>query len=92
MDRKHLSAIRRILTKHKVRKASLFGSAARGEDKRGSDVDIVIQPPPAFTLFGLARLGAELESALGRRVDIITFRSIGPSLKKHILKDLRTIL
>lgn len=92
MDSKSVGKIRRILKKHKIKKAALFGSAARGEEKRGSDIDILIEPPRAFTLFGLARLKAELESALKKSVDLVTFRSVDTLLKPHIMKDLRMII
>ncbi len=92
MDKRSVGKIQRILKKYKIRKAALFGSAARGDEKRGSDIDILIEPPPAFTLFGLARLKIELESALKKSVDLVTFRSVDALLKPYIMKDLRMIL
>ena len=76
----------KILKKNGIKKASIFGSYARGEQKKGSDVDILIQPKKnmGFAFFGLE---AELEEKLGKKVDLITYKSIHPYLKEYILRD-----
>jgi hypothetical protein len=75
-----------ILKRHSIKKAGIFGSYARGEQKRGSDVDIIIEPTKNMGLefFGLC---LELEKKLRRRVDILTYKSIHPYLKKYIMED-----
>lgn len=76
----------RVLKKYGIKKASIFGSYARGEQKRGSDIDILIQPKKnmGFEFFGL---GEELEEKLGKKVDLVTYKSIQPYLKEYILRD-----
>jgi len=73
-----------ILRKNNIKKAGIFGSYARGEQKRGSDVDIIIEPPKDM---GIAFFGVilELEKRLGKKVDLLTYRSVHPYLKKYIL-------
>jgi len=75
-----------ILKRNKVVKAGIFGSYARGEAKKTSDIDILIQPPKGI---GLEFVGIklELEKALGRKVDLVTYKSIHPYLKEYILAD-----
>ncbi len=75
-----------ILKKNGVLKASIFGSYARGEAKKRSDIDILIQPPKGT---GLEFVGIklELEEKLGKKVDLLTYKSIHPYLKKYILAD-----
>jgi predicted nucleotidyltransferase len=80
-------AIVRILRKHKVRHAGIFGSFARGEQGKKSDVDILVEAPSGTGLFGLARMELELESAIGRKADVITYRSIHPLLRRRILSE-----
>lgn len=75
-----------ILKKNNVAKAGIFGSYARGEAKKNSDIDIVIQPPKGIG-FGFAGIKIQLEEKLGRKVDLITYKSIHPYLKKYILDD-----
>jgi len=75
-----------VLNKNKIKKAGIFGSYARGEQKKNSDIDIIIEPPKDT---GLAFIGIaqDLEKNLGRKVDLITYNYINPHIKKYILKD-----
>ncbi|HLY29435.1 MAG TPA: nucleotidyltransferase family protein [Ktedonobacterales bacterium] len=84
-----------ILRAYGVPRASLFGSFARGDQGPESDVDLVIEPPPGTTLFSLARLGDALETAVGRRVDLITFNALEQSassrLRQRIQHDMEAL-
>ena len=80
-----------ILKSQGVIKASLFGSFARGENTRDSDVDILVKLASGKTLFDLVGLKMELEDALGKKVDVLTYNSIHPLLRKNILKDEKVI-
>ena len=74
------------LKKYRVSKASIFGSIARGDAIKASDVDILIQPPKEM---GLEFVGMklELEKILKKRVDVITYKGIHPYIKKSILES-----
>lgn len=76
-----------ILKKNDVVRASIFGSFVRGEDKDGSDIDILIELREAKGLLFLAGLKFELEDALDRKVDLLTYKAINPRLEKYIYKD-----
>ena len=75
----------RILKKHKVSKAGIFGSYARGEAKKNSDVDILIKFNGG--LLSLVNLERELEESLGKKVDLLPYGGIHRLLKKRILKE-----
>lgn len=81
-----------ILKEAGVTRSSVFGSYARGDEKGNSDIDILIEPPEKMSLLGLAGLKLDLEEIFGKEVDIITYNSIHPLLKKYILKDQVRIL
>lgn len=81
-----------ILKQAGVKKSSLFGSYARGDEKGGSDVDILIEAPKNMSLLGLAGLQIDLEDVLNKKVDVITYDSINHLLKDYILKDQVRIL
>ena len=57
-----------ILKDHKVTKAGIFGSYARGEQKKRSDVDILIEIDNSADLFDLIRLQANLEKEVKSRI------------------------
>ncbi len=92
MKSSSLRTIRRILSKHKVRRAALFGSAARAQERPGSDIDILFDPPQRFSLFDMAGMKEELELSLGRNVDLVTFRSVNKLIKPYINRDAKPIL
>lgn len=81
-----------ILKAAGVKRSSLFGSIVRGEAKKDSDIDILIEAPKKMSLFDLAGLKIDLEEALGEEVDVITYNSIHPLLKDYILRDQLKIL
>lgn len=95
MDKKILEIKREILPvlkKHGVIKASIFGSFSRGEARKGSDVDILVEFKSTPSLFGLGGLYNELEGRLGRKVDIVTYGSISKRLRPFIIGDKVDIL
>jgi predicted nucleotidyltransferase len=81
-----------ILRRFGVRRASIFGSLARGEGSEGSDVDVLVELEPGRSLLDLAGLKVELEEALGRRVDVLTYDSLHPLLRDRVLKEQKPIL
>ena len=76
----------RILKKNKITKAGIFGSYARGEQNKNSDVDILVKLPKGIG-FGFVGIQFELEDELGKKVDLISYKMIHPRLKKQILND-----
>lgn len=78
--------IRNILKKNRVIRAGIFGSYARGEQKKSSDIDILIKPPRGLG-FGFAGIQLDLEEKLRKKVHLVTYRSIHPKLKGQILKE-----
>ena len=80
-----------ILKRRDVVKAAVFGSVAREETKKRSDVDLLVKFKGSKSLMDLAGLKIELEDRLDRKVDLLTYNSIHPPLKKYILKDQKMI-
>lgn len=76
-----------VLRKHDVVRAGLFGSFARGDVKKRSDVDILVEFDGRKSLLDLAGLEIELENKLERKVDVLTYNSIHPLLRKRIMKE-----
>jgi predicted nucleotidyltransferase len=81
-----------ILKKSGVKKAALFGSVVRDKATQKSDVDILIEFKGKKSLFDLVHLKMILEDALGKRVDLLTYNSLHPLLKKKILDEQEVIL
>jgi len=76
-----------ILKKNEVVRASIFGSFARGEEKKGSDIDMLVELDKKQSLLDLIGLKFELEDVLKRKVDLLTYGGINPRLEKYIYQD-----
>ncbi len=76
-----------ILKKNGVTRAGIFGSYARGEAKKTSDVDVLVKLKSKVSLFGFIRLKHNLESTLQKKVDLVEYQTIKPQLKEKILHD-----
>ena len=73
--------------KYKVRELGIFGSYSRGQQKKKSDVDILVRFSPNASLFDFIGLGNYLEEKLKIKVDVVSERGIRPELKSSIVKD-----
>lgn len=81
-----------ILKQAGVTHSSLFGSYIRGEEKEGSDIDILVDLPRGTSLFDLVDLQTKLEKVLGKKTDVVTYKSLHPLLKNRILSEQVRIL
>jgi predicted nucleotidyltransferase len=70
-----------------LRSMAVFGSVARGECTPESDLDILVDVDPSIGL-GFVTLAERLEKDLGRKVDLVSRRSLRPSLLKQIELEL----
>lgn len=60
----------------------VFGSAARGDDRVGSDLDLLVDLSPGTDLFDLVRMKADVEQLLGVNVDLVPREG----LKERVLR------
>ena len=88
---KHRDQVRRILERFRMDNPKIFGSAARGDDTEGSDLDILVEAPPGTTFYDLARVELELEGVLGCKVEVLTKASLSPDIAKNAEADLTPI-
>ncbi len=84
--------LNRIMKKYGVKKAEIFGSFARGEEKKNSDIDILIEFERGRSLLDMSGLKIELEELLKRDVDLVTYKSIDPMVKDSILSDREVLI
>ena len=76
-----------ILKKYEVKRASVFGSFARGEENKNSDIDLLVELGKIGGLMAMGRLKTDLEKILKRKVDLLTYRSVNHLLAPNIKKD-----
>ena len=77
----------RILKKNGALRAGIFGSYARGDPKKNSDIDILVKLPKDLSLLDFVGIKLELEDALKRKVDLVEYSTIKPIIKNKILRE-----
>jgi predicted nucleotidyltransferase len=80
-----------VAARHGASDVRVFGSIARGEGGPDSDVDVLVTLDPGRTLLDLGGLQFELESLLGRRVDVVTDGGISGELAMHVRREARQL-
>ncbi len=85
--REKKSQIFEVAARHGVVGIYVFGSVARGDDRPDSDVDLLIAPGPSTSPWFPAGLVLDIESLLGRRVEVVTDRGLNPHLRDDVLKE-----
>ncbi|EKD23116.1 MAG: nucleotidyltransferase family protein [uncultured bacterium] len=77
-----------IAKDYHVRKIGVFGSVARDEHNKESDVDILVEFSKPVGFFKFIDLEDYLSNILKRKVDLVTNKSLKPAIKDQILKEL----
>lgn len=73
--------------KHKITEIGIFGSYVRGEQKKRSDLDILVEIEEPVSLLRFVNIENYLSDLLKTKVDLVSKKSIRPELKERILKE-----
>jgi predicted nucleotidyltransferase len=82
-----------LCRRYRVRELSLFGSAARGEMRADSDVDMLVEflPDAGIDLVDYAGLMLDLSHLLGRKVDLVSKNGLKPLIRASVLEEARLL-
>lgn len=81
-----------ILKRYGVKRAAIFGSVARKEAKKNSDIDILVEIKKDISLLDFVGLKLEIEQALGQKVDLVEYSTLKPFIKERVLEEQLAIL
>lgn len=76
-----------IFKRYRLPKAAVFGSYARNEADNSSDVDLLVYLDETFELDKYLKFETAVKRALKKKVDILEYRCINPSMREDILKE-----
>lgn len=77
--------------KYKVKEIGIFGSYVRGEQKKRSDIDILVEYEEVPDLFKFLELERYLEGLLGLKVDLVRKKALREELKDTIMSEVVNI-
>ncbi|MBI4320868.1 MAG: nucleotidyltransferase family protein [Chloroflexi bacterium] len=83
------SAKEELTREYGIKEIGLFGSWVRGEQKRGSDLDVLVEFEPGrrIGLLGFIHIENRLSDLLGVKVDLVEKSALKPRIGKHILEE-----
>ncbi|USQ79091.1 nucleotidyltransferase family protein [Ornithinimicrobium faecis] len=84
----HRGEVGEVLRRHGILNPEVFGSAARGDDHEGSDVDILVDFPPGTSIIDIIGIQHELEDLLGVPVDLVPRDGLKERVRTRAAKDL----
>lgn len=81
-----------ILKEAGVTRSSIFGSYAREEETKDSDIDFLVELPSGKSLLDFVELKLDLEDVLQKKVDLVEYDMVKPRIKDGILGEQIQIL
>jgi predicted nucleotidyltransferase len=75
-----------ILEKYGIKKAGVFGSAAR-QESGANDIDLLVKIEQKISLLDFIGIQQELEDELNMKVDLVEYDSLKPALREDVLKE-----
>ncbi len=77
--------------RHGARNVRVFVSSVTGEDRDGSDLDLLVDIADDTSLLDLARLQREIEAVAGVPVDLVTIEDLPARVRPRVLLDARPL-
>lgn len=87
------AALATLCRRYGVRRLSVFGSAARGEMRPDSDIDLLVEflPEAQVDLLDHTSLMLDLTHLLGRKVDLVSRNALKPRIRDSVLGEARLL-
>lgn len=85
--RAHAGEVRRLVAEAGGSHVRVFGSVATGEDREGSDVDLLLAMEVPISLMRLGALEQRLSDLLGVAVDLVPDTALRPEFRDRVLAE-----
>ena len=88
MDKLFLyNQIKDYLLIKKIKRAAIFGSFARNEETEDSDIDLLIDVQ-GITLFDFLKMEDDLSKITHRKIDMVEYKAIKPTIAKYVYENM----
>ncbi|MGD0097745.1 MAG: nucleotidyltransferase family protein [Terracidiphilus sp.] len=84
---KHRETIRQLVLEAGMANPRVFGSALRGNDEEGSDLDLLVDPAPKTSLLDVVRAQRLIETLVQVRVDLLTPGDLPPKFRDRVVAE-----
>ncbi len=85
------AALARLCQRHGVETLRVFGSAAKGEERPDSDVDLLVRFSETKSLIEIVRIEREFSDYFGRPIDLVTEGELSPYIRDEVLSHAATV-
>jgi predicted nucleotidyltransferase len=82
----HRAELRRLVSRYDVARPRIYGSVLAGTDTEESDLDLLVDPTDATTLFTLTGLEHQAQELLGVRVSVLTANFLPMKFRDRVLR------
>ena len=89
LSKSQLHIIIETLKPYHPKRIGLFGSVARNEENKDSDIDILFSLQQPLGLFTMSKIHFELEEKLHKKVDLISENGLNKFIKEKVLKEVK---
>jgi len=79
--------LKALAAEYGYRRLAVFGSVARGEARRDSDIDLLVDAPPGTSSSEFIMFKQLIEKVLGREIDLISYGGLKPKMDNDIRRD-----
>ena len=88
---KYTKTIINLAKKNHISYLALFGSHARGEQKKDSDIDLLVKFNQPIDFFELYDVEEKLKNVFHKKVDLVTVEGLSKYIKPYIQPDLKVL-
>lgn len=89
LSKNQLNIIIEVLRPYHPKRIGLFGSVARNEENKDSDIDILFSLHQPIGLFTLSKIHFDLEEKLQKKVDLISENGLNKFIKEKVLREVK---
>lgn len=79
--------LKALAAEHGYSRLAVFGSVARHEARRDSDIDLLVETPEGASSFDFVRFKQFIERVLGREVDLVSYGGLKANVDEDIRRD-----
>ncbi len=80
-----------LASRYGVRRLGLFGSYLKNQQRKKSDIDLLVQFDRDIDLFDFIDLREYLETQLNAKVDLVMESALKPNIGKRILQEVEYV-